>query len=729
MLGVLNNLKIQQKLTFAFGGIIAAILLMCLGVYFGVSGVEKNRREIERVMAAQDAAVHAQLYMSRQDAALRAYVMSRIPSAIDAVSVHRSDFNKSLDDYKLLDPASEAKVEQARAGVETWFEAVAVRGVGLHNLADYDSSGLLAPVDEVLQQLVDERGAEADVLAERQQALANMMRIVMAVGSVFALGMAVACGFWLTAGVAKPLRAVAVATRRLVNGDTQVDIPAIGRTDEVGQMASAVAHFKQVTTEQNALKARNEAMQREAEEARARREAELEQSRRNDELVVTALAQGLEAMARGDLTWRITAQFPQSAETLKTDFNAAIESLEKAVSLVNANVSVIHVGAEEISAASNDLSHRTEQQAATLEETAAALDQITVTVGRTADGAKEAAEVVLRTRSDAERSGVVMNNAVEAMNAIEDSSKRIGAIIGVIDEIAFQTNLLALNAGVEAARAGDAGRGFAVVASEVRALAQRSADAAKEIKALISASGQQVTQGVQLVGQTGDALRRIVDRVAQIDTLVNEIAASAQEQATGLGQVNAAVNQMDQVTQQNAAMVEESTAACHALATEAEELAKSVARFAVSQTLAQRKPARSAFSVPKAAPAVAPVMDKLAKRAKPATDLPATQPMAAPRPVATPASQAAKPAPLAAPSASAAAPAATAPRVAAPKPAPIPAPVAAEPVAKPAQPLRAANEATPAPARSVAETVAALRAGGIGAALKSQPADDGWEEF
>jgi len=711
MLGALNNLKIQQKLTFAFGGIIAAILLMGLGIYFGVSGVEKNRREVERVNAAEQAAVQAQLHMSRQDAALRAYVMSRIPSAIDAVSDHRSLFNRALDEYKTLDPASQGQVEQARAGVETWFEAVAVRGVGLENLADYDSSGLLAPVDAILQKLVDERLAEAKALAERQQALANMMRIVMAIGSVLALGMAVACGVWLTNGVSKPLRAVAIATRKLVNGDTQVDIPALGRTDEVGQMASAVAHFKQASIEQQALKARNEAMQREAEEARLRREAEMEQSRKNDELVVTALAEGLEAMARGDLTWRITADFPQSAVTLKTDFNAAIESLEQAVSLVNANVSVIHMGAEEISAASNDLSHRTEQQAATLEETAAALDQITVTVSRTADGAKEAASVVLGARSDAEHSGVVMNNAVQAMTAIESSSNQISAIIGVIDEIAFQTNLLALNAGVEAARAGDAGRGFAVVASEVRALAQRSAAAAKEIKTLISASGQQVSKGVDLVGQTGDALGRIVQRVAQIDALVNEIAASAQEQSTGLAQVNTAVNQMDQVTQQNAAMVEESTAACHALATEAEELAKSVSRFVVSQKLATRAkaPAQAHVVQPAVRPA-APVAPRPAPAAAKANIAPLA-PAAAVRPAPKPAPQTApQPAPVAA-------------KPAAPAPAP---------VAKPARPLRAANEpaAEAKPTRTVAETVAALRTTGIGgAALKSQPTDDGWEEF
>lgn len=698
MTGFLNNLKIQQKLTFAFGGIIAAILAMSLCVYLGVSGVQNIRRDMERVTAAQQAAVDAQLHMSRQDAALRAYVMSRIPSAIDLVSEHRSSFNDALDEYKRMDPTSDAQVEQARAGVESWFEAVAVRGVGLDNLATYDSAGLLAPVDKILQTLVDERGNEAEALAQRQMALANMMRLVMGIGTVFALVMAVGCGVWLTMGVAKPLRAVASATRKLVGGNTEVMIPALGRTDEVGLMASAVEHFKQATIEQNALKARNDLMHKEAEEARLRREAEIEQGRRNDTIVVDALAEGLEKLANGNLTWRITTDFPQSAETLKVDFNAAIESLEKAVSLVNANVSVINMGAEEISAASNDLSYRTEQQAATLEQTAAALDQITATVGRTADGAKEAAQVVMGARDDAQRSGAVVNNAVEAMTAIEASSRKIGDIIGVIDEIAFQTNLLALNAGVEAARAGDAGRGFAVVASEVRALAQRSADAAKEIKALISASGTQVSQGVNLVGQTGDALGRIVERVAQIDSLVREIAASAQEQATGLAQVNSAVNQMDQVTQQNAAMVEESTAACQALASEAADLSASVARFVVSQKLAT-----------KPAPYKAPIMASASA-------------VSAPKPVFPPVPQPA----FKAQAEETPAELATNRAAKAVRPANE---YVAPPVQEPAMASASASASAERP-RSVAETISALRAKGIGgAALKSQPSEDGWEEF
>ena len=239
----------------------------------------------------------------------------------------------------------------------------------------------------------------------------------------------------------------------------------------------------------------------------------------------------------------------------------------------------IQTGASEISQASDDLSKRTEQQAATLEETAAALDHITATVRKTAEGSIQASSVVAGAKDDAEKSGVVVREAVAAMGQIEQSAQQISQIIGVIDEIAFQTNLLALNAGVEAARAGDAGKGFAVVASEVRSLAQRSAEAAKEIKTLISTSSKQVNQGVALVGQTGEALQRIVSKVLEITGLVSEISASAQEQATALAQVNTAVNQMDQVTQQNAAMVEQSTAASHALTREAGELARLMARF------------------------------------------------------------------------------------------------------------------------------------------------------
>jgi methyl-accepting chemotaxis protein len=298
--------------------------------------------------------------------------------------------------------------------------------------------------------------------------------------------------------------------------------------------------------------------------------------------VVESLGAGMSALADGDLTCRISDDIPAEYQKLRDNFNAAMAQLEQAIGVVGASTSGISNSSNEIAQASDDLARRTEQQAASLEETAAALDEITATVKKTASGARQASAAVSSAKGDAVHSGQVVAEAVQAMGEIENSSRQITQIIGVIDEIAFQTNLLALNAGVEAARAGEAGRGFAVVAQEVRALAQRSAEAAKEIKALISASSQQVGQGVSLVGETGKALQSIVARVGEIDSLVAEIASSAEEQATGLAQVNSAVNQMDQVVQQNAAMVEQSTAAAHSLTSETSELAQLIAGFKVS---------------------------------------------------------------------------------------------------------------------------------------------------
>ena len=294
---------------------------------------------------------------------------------------------------------------------------------------------------------------------------------------------------------------------------------------------------------------------------------------------VSEIGEGLAQLANNNLQHRLDRAFDPAFEKLRADFNAAMSQMHETMNAVSSATSVLRSGSDEIASASSDLSRRTEQQAASLEETAAALDELTATVRRSAEGAKQATTTASGAKADAVRSGEVMGEAVAAMSEIEQSSGQITQIIGVIDEIAFQTNLLALNAGVEAARAGDAGRGFAVVAQEVRALAQRSAEAAKEIKALIASSSDQVQRGVRLVGDTGKALGGIVAKVTEIDALIAEIALSSQEQASGLGQVNTAINQMDQVTQQNAAMVEQSTAAAANLKTEAQELADLVGRF------------------------------------------------------------------------------------------------------------------------------------------------------
>jgi methyl-accepting chemotaxis protein len=371
---------------------------------------------------------------------------------------------------------------------------------------------------------------------------------------------------------------------RLSGGDLQAKVLGAERRDEIGGMARAVQVFKEAGLEKLRMEEEAKVVAAQVEAERAANEAARAATAKQQRLVVDSVATGLEKLSSGDLLFRLTEAFSADYEKLRADFNAAMEHLQGTMQAIATNTQGVRSGAQEITQASDDLSRRTEQQAASLEETAAALDQITATVRRTAEVANEARDLVSTSKADAERSGDVVRQTVGAMDGIETSSKQIANIIGVIDEIAFQTNLLALNAGVEAARAGDAGRGFAVVATEVRALAQRSADAAKEIKALISASGTQVATGVKLVSETGQALGRIAVQVTQLNGLVAELAASAKEQSTGLGEVNAAVNQMDQVTQQNAAMVEEATAASHGLSGEAQELARLIGQFRIGES-------------------------------------------------------------------------------------------------------------------------------------------------
>ncbi|MGL3607403.1 methyl-accepting chemotaxis protein [Rhizobium sp. G187] len=303
---------------------------------------------------------------------------------------------------------------------------------------------------------------------------------------------------------------------------------------------------------------------------------------------VDAIAEGLGALSNGDLTSAIEQPFIPAFDRLRQDFNNALDRLRAAMQDVNGNTEGIASGSEEIRKSCADLAKRTETQATSVEETASALQQITRTVSDSSRRAMEAGQLVARTKEGAEKSGDVVRRAIGAMDQIENSSREISNIIGVIDDIAFQTNLLALNAGVEAARAGEAGKGFAVVAQEVRELAQRSAKAAKEIKSLINASSDHVRNGVELVGETGRALEQIVTEVQEINGNVAAIADSSREQATALAAVGKAVNDMDQNTQQNATMVEQSTAASDILAQQASALRKLVGQFRIEQ-LTSRK--------------------------------------------------------------------------------------------------------------------------------------------
>jgi methyl-accepting chemotaxis protein len=344
-------------------------------------------------------------------------------------------------------------------------------------------------------------------------------------------------------------------------------------------MGKAVGVFRESALDRIRLEQEAEANRSMSEKDRLAREAQKEEAARATKFAVDNLATGLGKLAGGDIAYRIDNAFTAELDQLRRDFNDAATTLQSTLVSVRQNAEGIEAGTREIRSAADDLAKRTEQQAASVEETAAALEEITTAVKDSSRRAEEAGLLVKQAREGAERSGSVVANAAAAMEAIAASSSQITSIIGVIDDIAFQTNLLALNAGVEAARAGEAGKGFAVVAQEVRELAQRSAKAAKEIKALIYASDEKVRTGVQYVGETSDALNRIAEEVKEINRHVTAIVEAAREQSIGLAEINTAVNAMDQGTQQNAAMVEESTAATHGLSREVASLNDLIGRF------------------------------------------------------------------------------------------------------------------------------------------------------
>ncbi len=591
-----SDLSVTRKLGIGFGTVVAAIVVTSSVIYVET----RSLVEVERLNDASDDAVdgldRAKADVAHLQSLVRKLVLTgagadraKIDKESKAFSVdigavrailakNAPDVLPKLDAY---DKAATFYIGTTLANETRLASSPDTRAQAV----EIEATGEGQPVIDGLNGSFDAARADinrwSDSCSAAGEASMTLLLLVAALGGVVSTLLAGLMAWLISRAVARPIGAMTGAMQVLARGDHSVAVPALGQRDELGQMAEAVQVFKTAAIEKGRLEADALASGRLTEAERVRNAAVLAEAAAQQAHVVEAVASGLSRLSGGDLVHRIDEAFPADYERLRADFNGAMARLQDTMRSVAASASAIRSGTGEISAASDDLSRRTEQQAASLEETAAALDEITATVRRTAEGARHARGVVGGARTGAERSGAVVRQAVDAMAGIEKSSREIGQIIGVIDEIAFQTNLLALNAGVEAARAGDAGRGFAVVASEVRALAQRSAEAAKEIKALISTSGVQVGLGVAYVGQTGEALAAIVQQVAEIDGIVGEIASSAQEQATGLDQVNTAVNQMDQVTQQNAAMVEESTAASHALAQETGELTRLMGQFQV----------------------------------------------------------------------------------------------------------------------------------------------------
>jgi methyl-accepting chemotaxis protein len=593
----LDDLKIASKVLLP-AAVLAAATIACAGL--GVSQQKQADAATEQLVAHRSPAeVQSARFLRRLS--MMGYAAHRTVT-YDGASEQAASASKeldkvygegkeSLDKITAADPATADYTTEIKGKLDAIYaDARSAADLAMKN-DDVGASAVLARTDPAIDALAKRGKAWGDVYNKQTAAMVAKASKSAAAGSwltlLFGLG-AAACGmgFALYIGsykISRPVRALSRGMTDLADGQLDVAVVGAGRKDEVGLMARAVQIFKDnavalrgAETEQARASAANES-------ERAHNEAVTSAAARDQAFVMERLADALSRLSSGDLTVRISDAFPKGYEAIRDDFNGAIVQLDEAMGGIVAVVGTVGSSADEIAAAADNTARRSEQQAASLEETAAALDEITATVRRASQGAGEASRVVTSTRSDAARSGEVVRGAVAAMNGIEQSSVQIGNIVGVIDEIAFQTNLLALNAGVEAARAGESGRGFAVVAQEVRALAQRSAQAAKEIKGLISASTAQVDEGVRLVGQTGEALDGIVLKVGEIDALVSELAASAKEQATGLNEVNAAVNQMDQGVQQNAAMVEQATAVSHTLKTDIGGLVQMIGRFEVSQ--------------------------------------------------------------------------------------------------------------------------------------------------
>jgi len=505
----------------------------------------------------------------------------------------------------LLTRAAEFKAfrsETVRLGTEIGPEAGNEQGNNEANRAN--RKAFQAEIDAVVQADL----AELEAVDAQVTQFGRM--VVLTLSGITLFGVVAGAGFGLYIGrrqLSGPILDLTAAMKSVADGQFETDIPGRGRVDEIGEMADAVEIFKQNGIQVARMNEQESGSRARSDELRSRMEAvvgaaaegdfskridkrfgeeSLDNFARNVDSLMDTVEAGVsetgrvvKSLAQGDLTQTMSGDFRGAFAELQANVNAAVASLREAMQNVRVSSGTINSSSNELSSATNDLSKRTEQQAAALEETSAALDEITAVVRTSTERAQEATVMVGEAKESAVQSGAVVRSAVEAMGRIEQASHEIAQITNVIDEIAFQTNLLALNAGVEAARAGEAGKGFAVVAQEVRELAQRSAAAAKDIKGLITKSGEEVAGGVRLVQKTGEALSEIEARVLRINDHIHSIAVAAKEPATGLQEGNTAINQMDQVTQQNAAMVEETSAATQKLSSEAGGLFSMVSQF------------------------------------------------------------------------------------------------------------------------------------------------------
>ena len=581
-----NTMNIPKKLSLSFVLICVSAAIMMIVFLATILMVRASTASNNRSQSIHADALALETAILRQNSQFRGFLVTGDESYLKSYFEGRDEYDRVSEKLKstLTDPAMLKDIEDSRVATVAWRKnwgdkLIQVVRDGRRDEAQQmvRDGGKKVLVSAAVLPLREVRNTEAKNIAEngaRQQAAIVTAMIALAVGGVALIAIAMTLSRMLSRTIARPITTLTQAMTQLAQGDNDISVDA-ARADELGDMARAVLVFRDAAlAKAEADRAKAKAEQAKAEADQAKIGAEAAQRR-----VVETLDTALAALASGDLTHVITTPFAAEYERLRQSFNSAVEGLEQSISGVARSAQSVHLGAAEIYSASEDLSLRTQQQASRLQETTTATKQVTVMVGETAQRATNAKTAIEIANGSAMEGGAIVTQAISAMDAIKTSSEEISQIINLIDAITFQTNLLALNAGVEAARAGDAGKGFAVVASEVRALAQRSADAARDIKALIHTSSEQVASGVGRVGDTGQMLTLIGAKIDDTNALINEIAQSTETQADNLKQVNSAVASMDSMTQQNAAMVKEATAAARNLASEADELTTLVARF------------------------------------------------------------------------------------------------------------------------------------------------------